>query len=61
MSILLKTTTSGSLDLYRIERLYIMFDMKVLGFSQRTVSAMYRLIVGKLQPSDSVMICPDAD
>ena len=44
-----------------MERLYIMFDIKVLGFSHRTVSAIYRLSVGKVQPKDSVIICPEAD
>jgi len=35
--------------------------VKVFGFSHLTVSAMYKLIVGKVQASDSVMIWPLAD
>jgi hypothetical protein len=51
----------GTLDLYKMLREYSMLEAKVLGFSQRTVSAMYRLVVGKVQASESVMICPEAD
>ena len=38
-----------------------MFEVKVFGFSQRTVSAMYRFTVGKVHAKDSVIICPLAD
>ena len=61
MSFLLKHTSMGTLDLYKMLREYSMFEEKVFGFSQRTVSAMYRLIVGKVQARESVMICPEAD
>lgn len=38
-----------------------MFDMKVVGFSLRTVSTTNRITVGNLEAKDSVMIVPDAD
>ena len=51
----------GTFDLYKMLREYNMLEAKVLGFSQRTVSAMYRLMVGKVQARESVMIYPEAD
>jgi hypothetical protein len=38
-----------------------MLDMKVLGFSHLTISAMYKFIVGKVQARLSVIIEPLAD
>ena len=55
------TTMKGSLVLYRIEHAYSIFDMKVTGFTLRTVSITYTTTVGNVEAKDSVTIVPEAD
>lgn len=58
---LLRTTIKGSRVLYRIEQAYSMFDMNVVGCTERTTSMTYMTIVGKEDANASVIIVPDAD
>ena len=51
----------GSLVLYMILQAYNIFDIKVTGLTDRTVSITYTMTVGKVVASDSVIMLPDAD